>query len=73
MYSGGALHMHEQKQNDQLEPTHSSSVSTRDIAMKTCRKQWKIGGGEKAPGISVLMAWHDDDDDDDEYDIVDKI
>ena len=36
----------------------------RDVAMKTCRKQWTIEkGGEKGSGISVLMARHDDDDD----------
>ena len=35
-----------------------------DVALKTCRKRWTIGrGGEKGPGISVLMALHDDDDD----------
>ena len=55
--------MAEQKQDDQLEPTYNSSVSTRDVALKTCRQQWMIGrGGERGSGISVLMARHDDDD-----------
>ena len=56
-----------EKQDDQPECTFSSSVSIRDVALKTCRKQWTIGrGGERGSGISVLMARHDDDDDDDE-------
>ena len=57
--------MDEQRQDDQLEPTYSSSVPIRDVVLKTCRKQWTIEkGGEKGSGISVLMARHDDDDDD---------
>ena len=69
MYSCGPLHMDEQRQGDQLEPTYDSSVSIRDVALKTCRKQWTIEkGGEKGSGISVLMARHDDDDDDDDDD-----
>ena len=59
--------MDEQRQDDQLEPTYSSSVPIPDVALKTCWRRWMIGrGGEKGSGISVLMAWHDDDDDDDE-------
>ena len=55
--------MDDQKQDDQPEPTYSSSVSIRDVTLKTCRKQWTIGrGGERGSGISVLMARHDDDD-----------
>ena len=62
MYSGGHLHMDEQRQGDQLEPTYSSSVPIQDVALKTYRKQWtKEKSGEKGPGISVLMARHDDD------------
>ena len=57
--------MDEQRQDDQLEPTYSSSVPIRDVALKTNRKQWTIEkGSEKGSGISVLMVWHDDDDDD---------
>ena len=53
--------MDEQRQDDQLEHTHSSSVPIRDVALKTFRKQWKMGrGGERESGISVLMARHDD-------------
>ena len=63
MYSRGRLHMVMQRQDDQLEPTYSSSVSIPDVTLKTCRKQWTIGrGGERGSGISVLMARHDDDD-----------
>ena len=65
MYSCGPLHMDEQRQDDQLEPTYSSSVPIRDVGLKICWKQWTIGrGGERGSGISVLIAWHDDDDDD---------
>ena len=63
MYSYGPLHMVEQKQGNQLEPTYSSSVRIRGVTLRTYRKQWMIGrGGERGSGISVLMAQHDDDD-----------
>ena len=63
MHSCGPLHMDEQRENDQLESTYSSSVPIRDVALKTYWKQWTIEkGGEKGSGISVLMAQHDDDD-----------
>ena len=53
--------------DDQLEPTYSSSVPIRDVALKTSRKQWTIGrGGKRGSGISVLMGQHNDDDDDDD-------
>ncbi len=55
--------MDEQKQDDQLEPTYSSSVPIQDVVLKTCRKQWTMSrGGERGSGISVLMARHEDDD-----------
>ena len=55
--------MDEQRQDDQLELTHSNSVPIRGVILKTCRKQWTIGrGGERGSVISVLMARHDDDD-----------
>ena len=64
MYSHGPLHMAEQKQSDQLEPTYTNSVWMQGVAMRTCRKRWTIGrGGERGSGIYVLMAWQDDDDD----------
>ena len=64
MYSYGPPHMAEQKQDDQLEPTYNSSVRIRDVALRTCQKQWTIGrSGERGSGISVLAARHDDDDD----------
>ena len=44
--------MDKQRQDDQLEPTYSSSVSIRDVDLKTCRKQWTIEkGDEKGSGI----------------------
>ena len=34
----------------------------RDVALKTCRKQWMIGkGGERESEISALLARHDND------------
>ena len=65
MYSCGPLHMDEQRQDDQLEPTYSSSVPIWDVVLKTCRKQWTTEkGGEIGSRISVLIARRDDDDDD---------
>ena len=62
MYSCGPLLVDEQRQDDQLEPTYSSSVPIRDVAQKTYRKQWMIGrSGERGSVISVLIAGHDDD------------
>ena len=61
LYSSGPLHMAEQRQGDQLEPTHCSSVQIRGVALKTSRKRWTIGRGDKrGPEISVLMAWRND-------------
>ena len=41
-----------------LEPSYSSSMLIRDVALKICRKQWTIGRcGERGSGISVLIAW----------------
>ena len=52
------------KAGRQLEPTYSSSMPIRDVALRNCRKQWTIGKcGERGSGISVLIARHDDDDD----------
>ena len=57
--------MNVQRQDDQLEPTYSSSVPIRDVAFRTCRKQWTLGrGGKREAGISVIIARHDVDDDD---------
>ena len=39
MFSYGPLHMAEQKQGDQLEPTYNSSVKIRDVALKTSQKR----------------------------------
>ena len=36
-------HMAEQKQDDQLEPTYSSSVVIRDVALRTSQKWWTMG------------------------------
>ena len=55
--------MAEQKQDDQLEHTYSSSVRIRDVALRTCQKPKTIGRSSKREsGISVLVARHDDDD-----------
>ena len=35
-YSYGPLNVAEQKQGDQLEPTYSSSVRIRGVALRTC-------------------------------------
>ena len=54
MYSYGPPHMAEQKQDDQLEPTYSSYVRIRDVAPRTCQKQWTIGrNGERVRNIRV--------------------
>ena len=61
----GPLHMDEQRQDDQLEPTYISSVPMRNVAMETNRKQCTIErGSERLSRISVLIERHDDDDDD---------
>ena len=63
MYFYGPPQMAEQKQDDQLEQTYSSSVRIRDVALKTCQRRWTIGrSGERGSGISALAAQHDDDD-----------
>ena len=65
MFSYGPLHVAEQKQGDQLDPTYSSYVRIRDVALGTCQKRWTIrGSGERWLGISILVASQDDDDDD---------
>ena len=44
-----------------------SSVPIRNVALKTCRKQWTLRrGGERGSRIFVLIAQQDDDDDDEE-------
>ena len=49
----GPLHMDEQRQDVKLEPTYSSYVPIRDVALRICRKQWTIGKcGERKLGIS---------------------
>ena len=61
MYSCGSLHKDEQRQDDQLEPTYSSSVPIQDVALSTSQKQWTIGrGSERGSGIFVLIVRHDD-------------
>ena len=63
IYYCGPLRLDKQRQDDQLEPTYYSSSPIRDVALKTCRKQWTIGRlGERGSGIPSLMVWHDDDD-----------
>ena len=61
-YFCGPLHMDEQKQDDQLEPTYNSSVPMQDVALKTNRKRWMIErGGGRGSGISVPVARLEDD------------
>ena len=56
MYSCCPLHIDEQRQDDQLEPTYSSSVPIWKVVLKTYRKQWTLGrGGER--GYSVTWWW----------------
>ena len=65
-YSCGPLHMNEQRQNDQLEATHNSSVPIHGVTLKTYLKRRMIEKGDvRGLGIYVLEAWHDDADDDD--------
>ena len=69
MFSYGPPHMAEQKQDDQLKPTYSSSVMIWDVALRTYQKQWTIGrSDERGSGMSALAAG-DDDDDDDEFQV----
>ena len=65
-YSGGPLHMDEQRQDDQLEPIYNSSVPIQDVALKTYRRErWVIEkGGGRGSGRSVLVGRHHGDDDD---------
>ena len=66
MFSYWPPQMVELKQGDQREPTYSSFVRIRDIAMRTCQKRWTIGrSSERGTTIFVLVVWHDDDDHDD--------
>ena len=58
MYSCGPLHMDEQRKDNKLEPTYSSSVPIRDVILKTCRKQWTIRKGRRE-GQGYLCWWHD--------------
>ena len=56
----GPPHMAEQKQENQLEHTYSSSVRIRDVALKTSQRWWTIRrSGERGSGLSVLAARHD--------------
>ena len=58
VYSGGPLHMDEQRQDDQLEPTYNSSVPIRDMTLKTNRKWCTIErGGGRSQGD--LCWWRD--------------
>ena len=63
MYSCGPLHIDEQRQDDQLEPTYNSSVPIQDVALKTYRELRTIEKGNgRGSGRSALAARHDDDD-----------
>ena len=61
--SCGPLHMDEQRQDDQLEPTNNSYVLIQDIVWKTSWEQWTLEtGGKRGSGRSMLAAWYPDDD-----------
>ena len=63
-HSCGPLHIDEQRQDDQLEPIHNSSVPIQDVALKTYRERWTIEtGGGRGSGRLVPAVRHDDDDD----------
>ena len=63
-YSCGPLRIDEQRQDDQQEPTHNTSVPIQDVALKTNRKWWTIEkGGRRGAGISMLVAQHHHDND----------
>ena len=48
LISGVLPHMAEQKQDDQLGHTYSSSVRIQDVALKTFQRRWTIGrSGER--------------------------
>ena len=51
--------MDEQRQDDQLEPTYSSSVLIWECSPEDLIEK----GGERGSEISILMARYDDDDD----------
>ena len=56
--------MDKQRQNDQSEPIHNSSVLIQVIVLKTSLEQWTIEtGDERWSGRSMLAAQHDDNDD----------
>ena len=57
------LHVDEQRQDDQLEPTYNSSVRIQDVALKTYW-EWRTikKGGGRGSGRSKLAVWHEDDD-----------
>ena len=57
-YSCGPLHMDEQRQDDQLEPTYNSSVLIQDVTFRTCWKWWTIEKGGRR-GSGCLYWWHD--------------
>ena len=59
---GDILHMDEQRQDDQLEPTYNSSVAIQDVALKTYRKRWTTENGDGSESVrAAMVTWHDDD------------
>ena len=48
---------------DELNSTTILLLQIGEDTLKTCQKRWMIGrNGERGPGMSVLVARHDDDD-----------
>ena len=68
----GPFDIDEQRQDDQLEPTHNNSVPIQDVALKTYRERWTIEkDAGRGSGRSTLVVWHNDDDDyDDDDDVI---
>ena len=53
--------------DNQLKRIYSSSVSIKDVALKTCWERWTIEtGSERGSGKSVLVARIDDDEEEEE-------
>ena len=51
--------MDKQKQDDQLELTHNSTVPIQDVALKTYQKPWTMEkGGRRGSRKYVLMERH---------------
>ena len=55
-YSCGSLHMDEQNQDNQLDPTYNIFVLIHDVALNNYKERWRMVAGE---GRGVQCWWHD--------------